>query len=302
MQEILITSSSHLKINGFKQINLLSSSPKIRGLSTLIRNDYCYSIMDCTDFSHTSVEIHGVQLVCSLDEPLYIFNIYRHPNTNTSLSFYTKIFAFATTHKYVLFLGDFNAHHSDWENSKTDIQGERISQACDAHHLVIMNDGSPTFQPSPNVAPSVIDLSIASRPLAILINQETSSDLHGSDHFPIMITIRDTYPTTYRFSHRHHLSPDQLSLTQDRLALRAPNLKEELSSQSAPTPIEKYDLFCQTQNEVISSVCNPKKNFLPHRKEVLNTKIPAPWWNSKCAEAVEHRSTMCRLQIQSILG
>jgi len=79
--------------------------------------------MDCTDFSHASVEILGVQLVCSLDEPLYIFNIYRHPNTNTPLSFYTKIFAFATTYKYMLFLGDFNAHHLDWENSKWTFRG-----------------------------------------------------------------------------------------------------------------------------------------------------------------------------------
>jgi len=137
-----------------------------------------------------------------------------------------------------------------------------------------MNDGSPTFQSSPNVSPSVIDLSIVSRPLALLINQETSLDLHGSDHFPIRITIRDTQPTTFCFSHRFHLSPAQLSFIQDRLALRAPSLKEELSFQPALSPIKKYDRFCQILNEVISVVYN-SKNFFPQKKRVLNTKIPA---------------------------
>jgi len=48
-------------------------------------------------------------------------------------------------------VGDFNAHHSDWEDQRTDLQGEYISRACEDYHLVIMNDGSPTFMSSPNV-------------------------------------------------------------------------------------------------------------------------------------------------------
>jgi len=294
LQETLITSPSHLRINGFNQLNLYASSSNIRGISTLINCDYSYAPLDCSAFLHTSVEIIGTQIDCSLDEPLIIFNIYRHPNTNTPPYFYNKLFAFTSTHKYVLFLGDFNAHHSDWEDSHTDLQGERISQTSEGYNLVIMNDGRPTFQSSPNFSTSIIDLTFASRPLAPLINLETSLDLHGSDHYPIKISIRDTHPSVYRFSHKHHLSPPQLSFIQNHLTLRAPSLKEELSSSMFSNPIQKYEYFCKVLYDSILLVSNPKKS-LPHKKRVVKTRILAPWWNDKCARAVELRSTMCRI-------
>jgi len=78
---------------------------------------------------------------------------------------FSNLFVFALAHKYVLFVGNFNAHHSDWEDQKTDPQGEHISRTCEDHHLVMMNDGSPTFLSPPNFSFSIIDLSIASRPV-----------------------------------------------------------------------------------------------------------------------------------------
>jgi len=99
---------------------------------------------------------------------------------------------FSSANNYVLFLGDFNAHHTDWHDSRIDSQGEIISRACDIFNLIVLNDGLPTFLSSPNLSSSVIDLSIASRPLALLVDAETIQDLHNSDHFPIRITVRNT--------------------------------------------------------------------------------------------------------------
>jgi len=117
--------------------HLYTRITNIRGLSTLIHNDYSYSSLDCSEFFHASVEIHDIQVDCSLDEPLYIFNIYRHPNVNMPFTFYSKVFTFATTHKYVLFVGDFNAHHSDWGGSeigparRADLSSMWILSTCD---------------------------------------------------------------------------------------------------------------------------------------------------------------------------
>jgi len=272
LQETLITSPSHLRINGFNQNNLYFSLPNIRGLSTLIHCDYGYASLDCSAFFHTSVEIIGIQVDCSLDEPLFIFNIYRHPNVNTPLHFYSKLFAFASTHKYVLFVGDFNAHHPDWEDHHTDSQRERISQESEACHLVIMNDGQPTFLSSPNFSSSVIDLFIASKPLAPLINQETYQDLYGSDTNPVRISICNTHPSTYRFSFKYHLSPSQLSFIQGRLVLRAPSLRDELFSQASLSPVQKYECFCTALNEVVSLVFDSKK-YLPLKKRVTEPEF-----------------------------
>jgi len=58
------------------------------------------------------------------------------------------------------------------------------------------------------------------------------------------------------------------------------------------SPIDKYEKFGSFCNEIIAALTN---NFSPQRKKVRKTKIPAPWWNDKCAEASERRSTLCRI-------
>jgi len=266
LQETLITLPSQINISCFKHVGLVSDSPSIRGLSTFIRNDYNFSILDCKDFAHPSVEIQEIILHCSLSEPLYIFNIYRHPGTNTPFSFYSKLLGFSSANKYILFLGDFNAHHTDWYDSKTDSQGEAISRACEAFGLIILNDGFPTFLSSPNFSSSVIDLSIASRPLVRLTDTETTQDLHNSDHFPIRITVRNTHSPYYRFSYKLRLSADQFSLLQARLLLNASKFVEELSPQLALSPTQKYERFCALLKENISSVLDTA-NFSPLQRK-----------------------------------
>jgi len=160
LQETLITSASQFNISGFKHVNLVSSSSNVHGLSTLIHNDYQFSIVDCNALALPSVEVLGIRLYCSLAESLYIFNIYHHPGINTPFSFYRKLFGLSSSYKYVIFLSDFNARHSDWHDFRTDSQGENISRACDAFGLVVLNNGSPTFLSSPNFSSSIIDISI----------------------------------------------------------------------------------------------------------------------------------------------
>jgi len=292
LQETLLAHPHRFKIRGFKQVNYFSNSPNTRGLCILIRDDYEFVNLDCSGFCHASVEILGIQVNCSLDEPIFIFNIYRHPNRNTPFSFYSNLFAFALTHKFVLFVGDFNAHHSDWEDTRTDLQGEHISKACEDCRLVIMNDGSPTFMSSPSVSSSIIDLSIASRSLALLTSLVTTQDLRGSDHFPISITLYNTHPTVYQLLYKHRLSHSQLIIIQSYLAHNVSRLKEELLSSVGLSPTDKYKKFCSFCNEIITIVTT---NSPLQRKKIPKTKIPAPWWNDKCAEASERRSTLCRV-------
>jgi len=39
----------------------------------------------------------------------------------------------------------------------------------------------------------------------------------------------------------------------------------------------------------------PTTHYPPKKIKVQKTKIPAPWWNDKCAEASERCSTLCRI-------
>jgi len=201
IQESLLWSHNYFRINGFKVIRNDIVAFNKRGTCILIRENLTFNIFDLSSYYHPSWEIQGIILPLDDDnDSLVIINVYRHPNQITPFNIFNLLFT-ALTNNFckVVFVGDFNAHHLDWEDFLTDFQGERISQESEAYHLVIMNDGCPTFQSSPNFSTSIIDLAFASRPLAPLINFKTSPDLHDSDRYPIRISIRDTHPSVYRF-------------------------------------------------------------------------------------------------------
>jgi len=162
--------------------------------------------------AHSSIELQAVLIHCSLDLPILVINLYRHPNTKTPFLFYSNLFAAVSTHKYVLILGDFNAHHHAWGDTKIDDQGEAILKACDYQNLVIMNDGHPTFISFSGHASSSIDLAIGSRDLRLLSSTTTLQDLYGSDHFPISISLAETSSATFLYTNRIALSSRQLSI------------------------------------------------------------------------------------------
>jgi len=90
------------------------TSPGVRSLCVFIRDDYLFSVADTSNVSYPSVEILDIFLYCSLDAPILIINLYRHPNHNTPFSVYSILFDKAFASKYALIIGDFNAHHYAW--------------------------------------------------------------------------------------------------------------------------------------------------------------------------------------------
>jgi len=120
----------------------------------------------------------------------------------------------ASTFKYVMLLGDFNAHHHAWRDVRIDHQEDLILQVCDNYQIILLNDGALTFVSSAGTATSSIDLTIVSHSLGMLSIGSTLSDLHGSDHFPISVTISDT---SFCYSHKLKLTDVQLSSLYFRL-------------------------------------------------------------------------------------
>jgi len=191
--------------------------PGARDLCLVVRKDLRFSVIDLNGLAHSSIELQAVLIHCSLDLPILVINLYRHPNTKTPSLFYSNLFAAASMHKYALILGDFNAHHHAWGDTKIDGQGEAILKASDNHNLVIMNDGHPTFISFSGHASSSIDLAIGSCDLRLLSFTITLQDLHGSDHFPISISLAETYSATFLYTNRIPLSSRQLSILHSKL-------------------------------------------------------------------------------------
>jgi len=206
----------------------------MRGLCLLIRKDFRFSTVDLSHLSHLSVEFQAIFLHCSLDSPVLILNFYRHPNSKTPSIFYNNLFSAISAYKYLLILGDFNAHHQAWGDSRVNGQGDVIVRTCEAHDLIILNDGLCTFISSTGHASSTIDLSIASRDIGLLASASTFRDPHGSDHFPVSITVAGTSPSMYRFSNRLNLSDNQLVSLYSRFALETTRLRSLLTFTSSP--------------------------------------------------------------------
>jgi len=140
IQESLLWPHNSFWINVFKTIRNDITSSNQRGICTLIRKNLIFSYIDLSAFNHPSWEIQDI--ILPLDNDLLVLvNIYRHPNQITPFSSYNQLFSFILN-KYnkVIFVGDFNAHHSWWGCDYGDSAGKILSHIIDAHCLITLND------------------------------------------------------------------------------------------------------------------------------------------------------------------
>jgi len=91
----------------------------------------------------------------------------------------------------VLLLGDFNAHHQQLGSTKRSTRGKMVEDFLFKTNLSLLNSGSPTYLHPAAASFSAIDLSITHPALYLDFCWQTDSDLHGNDHYPIVI-ITDT--------------------------------------------------------------------------------------------------------------
>lgn len=85
-----------------------------------------------------------------------------------------------------LVCGDFNAHNASWGSQKTDKRGTNITDFMETVRLLLINDGQPTY---PRYE-SILDLAMVTDTLAKSISCKTDVETHGSDHVPLLVTIK----------------------------------------------------------------------------------------------------------------
>ena len=123
--------------------------------------------------------------VSSDNEKFTIFNIYRHPNRNTSAQFYEDLMRFGDSKVNCILVGDYNAHHSQWGCLNMDHAGRLVLASIENHYACILNNQRPTLLLSSNSGWSVIDLIIAIANIAPLYEVYTEEDTRDSDHYPL---------------------------------------------------------------------------------------------------------------------
>ncbi|GLV40930.1 hypothetical protein CBL_08504 [Carabus blaptoides fortunei] len=96
--------------------------------------------------------------------------------------------------------GDFNAHNTLWGTTKDDRRGKQIENIID-NNATLLNDGSPTHLCTGSGNFSCIDITLCHPRLTPNITWETIPYLHGSDHFPIKLSLAS--PNIGTAQHQH---------------------------------------------------------------------------------------------------
>jgi ribonuclease HI len=163
------------------------------GVITLIREDIKYSITDSPLAPGDNINDAISVIIYPNENPLYAFrvhNIYAPPIRTSSRDDREDLFnpVFWSTEKDQLFLGDFNAHHAEWDyRSLEDARGTAIHDWMGDNGFYAANDQfQPTFISRQHGTTTSPDVSIV--PLLWEGKMDWSTiDRMCSDHSPIRI-------------------------------------------------------------------------------------------------------------------
>ena len=74
-----------------------------------------------------------------------------------------------------------------WGSDHCDSRGRLFEEVFNDLNLCILNDGSPTYCHPASGSKSMLDLSVADPSLFLDLTWTVVDDLHGSDHFPVLV-------------------------------------------------------------------------------------------------------------------
>uniref|UniRef100_A0A0K8W561 Putative RNA-directed DNA polymerase from transposon X-element n=1 Tax=Bactrocera latifrons TaxID=174628 RepID=A0A0K8W561_BACLA len=169
--------------------NLNNIQTNKQGVGILIKRHIPHEVINITSSLST------IALKLNLNLPFGIASTYIHPQQVFSETDLRNLFQQLPTP--ILWTGDFNAWNHLWGSQKSNARGSIIENFILNHHLVLLNNGSPTHF-STHSTLTHFDLSLASPQLSPRIKWNISTDLKGSDYFPISITVQTSlHPIKY---------------------------------------------------------------------------------------------------------
>lgn len=178
----------------------------------------------------------------------------------------------------IIILGDFNAHHTSWGSHHSDSFAMALIDMFDNINVCILNDGSPTRRVYPSQNPkSAVDLSLCSPSLSSLLAWSVLPLSHGSDHFPIIISLPN----------RSSVSIDSCPLFKYKVSkaefpnfISSVDIKvNDLSLTSLDNCLDNYSKFIEAFTSSVSA-----------RKSRHKTKVSLPWWDPDCSLVIKERN------------
>ena len=178
LQETNLKSDQHWRLTGYNLVRKDSNSLK-GGVAIYIHNSISYTILKTND----NICNTGISIRCNGTD-LNIITIYNPPGTKIDKTDYNSLFNLPN----LLVLGDFNAWSPLWGSSTTNKAGSIFEEVIDYCDMAVLNTGQTTYTHH-NGNETVIDISFASKSLALRCDWKVLSDSLGSDHRPILVSV-----------------------------------------------------------------------------------------------------------------
>ena len=221
-------------------------------------------------FTHIPIttHLHVVAARVHLHSTFTLCSVYLAPSCG-----YTKedLFSlFRSLPAPLLVLGDFNIRHPLWGDSVSSHNADWLLSALQEFSLGCLNSGLPTFERFDTCSSSCVDLSLCSLSLIDGFWWDRSSYLHGSDHYPIVVTsLSPDLPQTPYTSWRY----DRADWSSFREATYVPYLPGTDVFASAE------DAFNYFRDIVLGAA----GGHIP--RSSASRRSATPWWNAVCARA-----------------
>jgi exonuclease III len=178
----------------FKRYNLFhhSQADGTEGLAILANRTINYKILNI-QFPNNFPRVMVIQFFITNKSDITMVLIYSHPQKFLSKAMLqdilTQIQNSNSNIKHIIGR-DFNSHHPLWGSESESRKGKEVAQLITKHDLVLLNDGSVTRIGTHIQRNTMIDLTLVSPNLGISCDWHTHPDTLGSDHLPIITTIR----------------------------------------------------------------------------------------------------------------
>ena len=268
LQETLLKDNDKLSFKNFSLYNHIVKGDRASGGSSIIiKNNIPHSVVNL------NTSLQAVAISATLNKVLTICSLYIPPSHRLSIHELNDLVS--QLPRPFIILGDFNAHHNAWGCNDIDKRGEIIEQFIDQNDLGFFNDKTKTYLHPATGHYSAIDLTICDPSLLPDYEWKVDDDLHGSDHFPII--LKPFLPTEDDKIPRWKFNKADW---QKFKILCEENLTYDILDREDP-----MTHFTNTLHE-IAKTCIPRSSGNKTRSK--------PWFNDDCKTAIRKRRAMLK--------
>ena len=185
VQETHLKNTHRFFIRGYEVFRLDRAKRSKGGIITLVKNNIPAIETQSSDQADLDTEFLGVKLVLP-ETSVTVFNVYSPPDKQLQLDSIA-----VDPHNWII-TGDFNSHSPSWGYRELNRKGEDLEDWTSSNQLILINkpEDLPTFYSRVWRTTTTPDLAFATDDIHSISNREVSTQLGGSDHRPVIITIQ----------------------------------------------------------------------------------------------------------------